>query len=590
MLEQQISRWKKDFQLYAEENLYIIDKDTNLVKFKFNRVQRKLWLLLLEQLQAGIPIRWLIVKDRQLGCSTWICGFLFWLTTMYPNKGSLQVNYDADSAEGLFSKIKLFYKMLQNDLKPMRKISNRREIYFANSDDEGELGLESRIRIDTADSEELGVSFTLCAAHLSEMGVWETKGFDIKKRMGALNQAIPLRAGTFIFNETTPRGEGYVSQMWENETNGYTKIFISSVGDEEYRKEISPSEYFALEDYSESVYGDETEEYDYYETEVINWYPEFDKDTPEGSQKINHEVMCRLAWRREMIIKQCEGDKLFFDREYPVNITKAFIGSGKNLFPVKYLKEIKAKLEQLPARFIRYRYDDKNDDFYENNGPLKVYLEPDSKFKYIFGVDGSRGIIGGDPSAIVCRRIPDLKLAFTFEDIIDPYNMSKVVLKLARIYNNAFVGLEDNDKGGFAVIEYLLNHWKYLNLYVREVWGVIGDPQTKKYGWSTNKHTKPTMIADLNEILKNRDLELLDIATITQLINYKELKNGLTGAIVGHDDLAIAEMICLQMTKYVSVSVEQPRQKKKYTLDWWASLTENTSEDTIGYNSRGSIN
>lgn len=581
LTKKQINKYRIDYKEYAEKNLKIQTKAAEIIPFVFNRMQIVLWNLLLEDLKAGIPIRWLIVKDRQLGCSTWITGLFYWICTLFANKNGLTVSHDIDSAAGLFSKIKLFFKLSQPELRPQRKISNRRELYFANPDDEGPLGLESRITIDTADSAEIGVSHTIQLAHLSEMAVWEAMGLNIKQRMAALNQAIPEKPGTIVIIETTPRGEGYVSKMWDDKNNGYRKIFISSVADDEYRIELNPNEYFELIDYEEHKYGDETLEYDYYENEIKIWYSISDPAL------LHHEVMCRLAWRRYMIDKKCEGDKEIFDREYPITIEKAFATSGANIFPTTKLKKYKKYLLDNSVRYTAYRYDDLLKDFYLSaGGPIKVYEPPDKNYNYILGADVALGVDkDGDDSAFTIRRVPDLKLCVSYKNVIDPFEFAKILFSIIKLYNRPYTGVEVNERGGFAVVEYLLNHFHYTNLYQREVIGEIDKPKTKKYGWSSNpKTTKPSMVADYKNLIINGELDL-DIDLVDQAIKYV-LKDGLMQASLGKDDLLCADMITIQMARFVHVS-ETPKPKRyKYTLDWWVKQLEQEN-DVIGQYPRG---
>ena len=69
-----------DFPVYARINIKIQNKNGRLIPLRFNRVQRMLWRWLLEDLRAGRPIRWYILKARQLGISTWALSLFYWMT------------------------------------------------------------------------------------------------------------------------------------------------------------------------------------------------------------------------------------------------------------------------------------------------------------------------------------------------------------------------------------------------------------------------------------------------------------------------------------------------------------------------------
>lgn len=601
-LQDQLKIWETNYQQYAEDNLWIIDKAGKLVPFIFNRMQRKIWKLVFYFLSNGLPIRLLIIKDRQLGFTTFIAGMFYWIATLFPNKNTLIVSHDIESAAGIFGKVKLFFKKSKEELRPLRKISNRRELYFANPDESGQLGLESRIAIDTADSENIGVSYTLQFVLLSEMAVWEAMGLDIKKRLVALNQSVPKLPATGIIIETTPRGEGYVSNMYFDDKNGYTKVFISSCASDEYRIEIPKDKYFELINYQEHTYGNEVEEYSYYEKELQFWYDEINFSTIEGRMWLNHEVMCRLAWRRKIIDENCEGDKLVFDREYPITIEKAFAAIGSNLFNNNKLNEIQQQLKINSPTIITYKYSREMDNFYSDiGGNLKIFRDYDSRFKYVMGCDVGQGGIGGDDSSISCRRLPGLAQVFTYSEVIKPLPFARIINSLGRIYGVAFVGVETNEKGGYSCQEYLENTFKYPYMYSREVIDKpYGDINTEvKYGWRTDRFTKPTMVSDYDEAIMD-GLELLDDVLIEQAKKYKlkiiKLKQAtaetttLMGASVGKDDLLIADMIALQLAKYIPVQHMLIPQQKKWTANWWLSLLDNQSDDIIGNFPKGPDN
>ena len=50
-LQININKWRKDYKDYAANNLFIIDKNAETVPFVFNRMQRKVWQLLLHLLE-----------------------------------------------------------------------------------------------------------------------------------------------------------------------------------------------------------------------------------------------------------------------------------------------------------------------------------------------------------------------------------------------------------------------------------------------------------------------------------------------------------------------------------------------------------
>src|SRR5262249_13236104 len=68
-----------DFPTFAAINIRITTKDGRAASLRFNRVQQRLWRLILEALAAGRAIRFYIFKARQMGVSTFIFALFYWL-------------------------------------------------------------------------------------------------------------------------------------------------------------------------------------------------------------------------------------------------------------------------------------------------------------------------------------------------------------------------------------------------------------------------------------------------------------------------------------------------------------------------------
>jgi hypothetical protein len=74
-----------DFTFYAKQNLHIRPKEGNLIPLRLNTAQKYIHKRLEEQKRKTGNVRAVILKGRQQGCSTYIEGRYFWLTSH--NKG-----------------------------------------------------------------------------------------------------------------------------------------------------------------------------------------------------------------------------------------------------------------------------------------------------------------------------------------------------------------------------------------------------------------------------------------------------------------------------------------------------------------------
>lgn len=585
---------KANYDSYAKECLKIETKQGKLEPFIFNKCQKRLWQMVKQDLLNKKPVRYIILKARQLGISTFIQGLAHWFTNLNKHRGAIVIAQDDDAVENLFHKQDVFYQNLPDYLKPMIRISNKKELHFANpSRTSPNQGLESRIITQSAKKSEIGRSFTLHLAHLSEFAFWENLGYNPNSRLLALNQAIPEDPGTFVFIESTACGDGIFKEMWEDESSIYTKLFISWVADDNYRLEIDPFDYFQLYDSEESPFGDEKQEWGYIKEQLAIWQPEL------KGQELLHEIYCRLNWRRHTITHKCLKKVEMFQQEYPTIPEQAFIATGANLFDLRILQKMKESVSQA----YNFRYCDDVEDrilsFLNNRntlrdicleafeetqlGELEIFEPPKENTKYCIGADVAEGVIGGDYSSAVVLRLPNLVEVATYNKIVSPDEFSFILYCLGHIYNNALIGVEDNEKGGFTVIRQLQMKLFYNNLYRRQVFDTTeGYKEVDKLGWRTTSKTKPLMIGELDEIISNKAIKFNSLKTIKQLMLYRVFPDGKTGvARPNYDDLAVAAMISYQMSKTIKVKLEYQKENKPLTMkDFENMIIENQRKNS----------
>jgi len=582
-----ISEYKDNFPIYAESCLWITTKDKRIIPLKLNKAQVRLWQIIKESIDAGKPVRIIVLKARQLGISTFIQGLLFWLVTLTPNTNALVVAHDTESTQTLFSKQDLFYKKLPDYIKPLQKFNSVRELYFANPDPNSKsVGLQSRVLVKSADNKDLGASYTLHGAHLSELALWEEKGLDIKARLVNLNAAMPNLPFTFSIIETTARGDGYFRSMWEDEESSYQKLFISWVADENYRIPLDYGEVLVLDKHDNDVNGDEETEYTYVYEQVKLWYTELKNESD-----IVSEVYARLKWRRHCIKNACEKDVTLFQQEYPTIPQQAFASTGSNVFNLQALEKI-SKLASNKAHYFYFNegIEDRlrnaktsnkkallnicREGFYSQatspniklnpSFDLCIYEPPINGRKYVIGCDVAEGYKDGDFSSLVMLRLPNLEEVATFNKIIDPNIFGYLLYCLGRLYNDALIGVEINDRGSVSVIRVLTHDLFYPNVYQREAFSTTKHTnKLQTYGWKTTKYTKPMMISDANNAIKDEVVKLNNYHTIKQLMRYKKFADGSTGILApGHDDLALSFMIAIQMV----LTIPEEKQKEKPKL------------------------
>ena len=117
-------------RIFMERYLKIRDKRAQLVDFKLNAAQEKLYRVIAGQYREGRPIRAIILKARQMGFSTLTEGMIFKDTATQPNISSGIVAHEAAATDNLFRMSKRYYENLDEDLRPELKASNAKELIF----------------------------------------------------------------------------------------------------------------------------------------------------------------------------------------------------------------------------------------------------------------------------------------------------------------------------------------------------------------------------------------------------------------------------------------------------------------------------
>jgi len=577
---QKFIQLQEDFQEYCVVNVWIKNVGGILVRLIFNNLQRTLWNLFKEDWKnIDGQIKWYLVKMRKGGASTFFIALFYWLTTMFRNKSALIVAHDDDSAKAMINTVQTIHLRSERWLRPKTRTMNRKEIYFANPIEEaertGDVGLDSLIDSATIDTKTLARSRTFQFALLTEFGQYPELGLNIDERLIALFNAVPDEPGvkSFIVAESTARGDNEAKDFWYDPTNGFRKIFIGMVAMEKYRTPIELKDYFELSEHPESRYGNELEERKKLIPEIKFWYPHLTTE-----YEIENEVMARLLWRRTTIDTKCRGSKEKFRQEYPITVEDAFAGSSESIFNINkvlHMEEVLNNLKLKPARYSYFHDDDNKDKTHkfhrDSYGALEIYEAPQDGIHYVIGADGAQGVPKGDDSSAYVLKLPHLEEVACFSDIVKPEQFAGVLNYLGLLYNQALMGVELNDKGGYAVNEKLMNFYHYPNLYY-----MINPYDTKvptdvKYGWITDKSSRQIMIRDFSDDVENGKIFIKSKKLLTQMKTFVKLKDGKIGASPGkHDDLVISAMIARQIASQVHIPRPIiPNKAPKGSVDWY---------------------
>lgn len=498
------------FSLVEAEKLIIKTKTGEMLPLKPNMAQKRVLNKIKDMWLKGKIIRILVLKARQLGISTVIEALIYSITSQLENQNSTIIADDIKGSNYIFDMAKLYHEKCPDHLKPDIKRSNEKKLEFA--------GTHSQILIDTAENPEAGRKYTFRTVHLSEYAFFRKA----QHLMLGLSQSVPSMPRTIIIKETTANGFNFFKDEWDAAVDGktdYVPIFIPWYWGDEYQMKISGS--FILGD---PALGEMTRD-------EVWLYKQMEE---EGFKNIYK----RLGWRRWCIRNNCGGKVEDFRQEYPSTPEEAFIASGACFFDKRMLADqLKGAGEPLfRANIVKenYKYVLRKCP----DGDFIFYKELSQYSQYCIGGDACSGS-GLDFAALVARDKSSNEIVAVFHAKVDPDDLAYKAMMLGFYLNEARVAIE-NDKFGYAANAKLRTI--YGNIYIRRTFNKIENKMVETIGWDTTAVSRPLMLSQMQEEIREGSLGLKHIKLIKECLTF--IKNPETKKAEAqegtHDDLVIS--------------------------------------------------
>lgn len=518
---------------YIEGCLKIKTKSGEVVPFRLNDAQRKLYAVAKRQQDAGKPVRLIILKARQLGFSTLTEGLIFHSCATRENVNALIVAHREDATANLFRMSKLFYDELPKPVKPMLRASNAQELVFENpsklrSEREAKPGLRSRIRCATAGGRGIGRSDTLQCVHLSEYAFWPDGADGKASTLAGILQAVPSMPGTMVVIESTANGFEDFKERWDAAVageNDFEAVFFAWFENPEYAMPVVPG---------------------------TEWTPE-ERELRDAYQLSDEQ----LQWRRWCIANNCGGSLDMFRQEYPASPGEAFLHSGTGVFDNE---QIVLRMERLPSPAGRGEFTD-GEWTESETGAITLYELPEEGVPYVLGGDTAGE--GSDYfTAIVINNATGRIAAALRRQYSEPEYVRQIYA-LGRYYNDALVAIETNFST-YPVMK--LQELEYPNQYAREREDTYTRQMKKSYGFRTDKQSRPRAIANLVDVFSTHPEWFTDRELLEEMLVFCYNEDHRPEALVGkHDDLvmgaAITYAVRHQQRMTALTEPEKPREK-----------------------------
>ena len=508
---------------------YIVDKKRNTVPFFFNEVQED-FIEKLETLGTNKPF--FVLKGRQQGFTSVITAIQLSFAIVRKNFSGFTMADRTDNTMAIFNdKARVVYDRLPEELKPSEKFNSRNEMFFDK--------LNSSWRIATA-TDQVGRSRTLNFVHFSEVAFYECNLSDLQAGIGEA-----ITAGAIQVYETTANGFNQAKDLWDSES--CHNLFYEWWRSPEYR----------------------STEYEYLETQDP-WLIERKK------------VLEAKGCDKEQITWYCKKydsylDKNTIKQEYPITPTEAFVSSGDCVFDKEAINNQIARCVSLQAPrrgYFTYKKEAipipnsegvmvdvewkiKDIEFVESrDGYIFLHEEPRVKVKDGEITHKAPYSLGGDTAGtgkdyftgkVICN-LDDKTVATLHKQYIDEDLYAEQMYCLGKYYHDALIGIEINYSRQPTRI--LQKKYNYPNLYMRERLDGASDRSVMDYGFETTSRTKPIIIGELVELMRNNPYIEEDIPTLKEMTTFVKKENGKSEAIDGcHDDLVMAKAIAHFISK-----------------------------------------
>ena len=387
-----------DFSFFAANCLPILYRpgmnsdhpDGGMGPFILTKLQRKITdAFIYTLIYDESPLRAIILKTRQLGCTTLLLAFILWLMQKIKNYQAMIIIDKDDHATTKRLMFVSWIEFMSSKFDFLAGIARggKREKMIV-------LTNGSKMFFESATSQNPGTSEFLHALIESEKPKWVAGRAEFVRN--SVVPAIPLAPWTVHIDESTACGMEAFYKKWQRTTSrqnlGVLAIFAAWFESEEYRLEPRKSDFRN----GKFIYSEDEELYDY----------DVDTDseiTEEQYAKKYNLSPAQILFRRHKIQNSFDGDRNGFDQEFPTTPAHAYRMSGNPFFPGRVLSYLDTKLHKA-QRFDIFDMNGWSDTTQvisasslkpkikkSTHGKLYVRSKRDYSERYFIGVDVAEG-------------------------------------------------------------------------------------------------------------------------------------------------------------------------------------------------------
>jgi hypothetical protein len=561
-----------------------------LIPFVMNRAQRKFHAIVMADIENEKPVRIITLKARQHGISTYIQMLFSWIQKVKKKRwNSVVCAHVNDAAKNIRS-------MYTRSMETMMPIGGVR---YEISNFDQTLNIKEikergcRITVGSAEKPDSVRSQNPKLAHFSEVAFYPDT--DMKKTSALLSSIIgtmKLVPWTAVFYESTANGLGdYFETEYSRAKRGesaYTPIFLPWFYNPNYSEPIT-TDYYGFN--GKKKKGDIRK--------FVSSLSEYELSLFENNEEVTLE---KINWYRAKAGEMSSISEM--RQEFPSDDIEAFQDSGKPVFRSEDIEALRSdcrppmaigtlvadEMPQIaniepskrkgimsnihfvndPEAMEAYGSSDVKLRLRKTQNKLMVWRHPSSlnvRHRYVVIFDPQKGISDkADWGVItVIDRLPLIdgekpEIVAQFRGHIDKDISIWIAAQVAKFYNDALLVVESNtydsdvkDDDAELIFETIKAH--YANLYTRTSADKVREGYPIKWGFNTNRSTKPMIISNFISVIREGGYVERDEEALNEARMYEQKENGSYGAKEGHhDDILMTRMIGM----YVAYAMPMP--------------------------------
>lgn len=574
---------------------------SELIPFVLNRAQRKFNQIILDDLLNDKPVRIVNTKARQHGISTYVQMLFSWIQKCKKIRwNSVIVAHLNDASKNIRS----MYQRSMDYMMPINGVKYEMTAFEGTQSIREIKERGCRITVGSAETPDSVRSQNPKLSHFSEVAMYpDTPQKKTSSLLASILGTMKLVPWTIVVLESTPKGIGdYFHTEYEKAKDGksaYKAVFLPWFYNPNYSEPILTDYYTfsgkktsgnllkfikSLNDYELNLFNTNKE----CTLEKINWYraknaempsrsmmmQEFPSDDIEAFQDSGQPVF--RSEDVEALRQDCRAPSAVGILEGSASPHVANVEPGKR----KHILESIRFVKDTEATEAWGSTDAKLKDLKTQNR-LAIWRMPSQlniKNRYVVVFDPQRGITDNADWGVIAvfDRMPMMsgeppEIVAQFRGHIDKDISIWIAAQIAKWYNNALLVVESNtydsvtrDDDAELIFEVLKRH--YSNLYTRTPADKIMEGQPVKWGFNTNRATKPLIISHFVSLLRERGYVERDEEALNEARYFEQKQNGTTGAKEGkHDDILMTRMIgsyvCYQLPVPEMIKDKQPKRK-----------------------------